>query len=130
MELKAKILVVDDEPISLKLLEAILAPEYVVLTALSGQDALKIIDEQDVDMVLLDIMMPGMHGLEVTKRLRADPNHSNIPIILITSLKRTEDRIKGQEVGADDYIAKPFDKNEVLARIKILLKRGHSSGQS
>jgi two-component system cell cycle response regulator len=129
MELKAKLLVVDDEPINIKLLEAILAPEYVVLTALSGQDALKIIDEQDVDMALLDIMMPGMHGLEVTKRLRADPKHSHMPIILITSLKRTEDRIKGQEAGADDYIAKPFDSNEVLARIKILLKRGHSSGK-
>jgi len=123
MERKAKILVVDDEPINLKLLEAILLLEgYEVVTALNGEEALKIIRADGIELALLDVMMPGVDGFEVTKQVRQDSTFGLMPIVLVTALKDTQDRIKGIEAGCDDFISKPFDKQEVLARVKTLLK--------
>jgi signal transduction histidine kinase len=120
---KPRILVVDDEPKNAKLLEAHLLPQgYDVVIAAHGQEALTIVAERRIDLILLDVMMPNLDGFEVTKRLRGDERSRLIPIVLITALQDTEDRIKGIEVGCDDFISKPFDKNEVLARVKALLK--------
>lgn len=120
---KRRILVVDDEPTNVKLLEANLLPQgYEVLTASNGDEALRIVSTNNVDLILLDVMMPGIDGFEVTRRLRAEENTRLIPVVLITALKETVDRIKGIEAGCDDFISKPFDKNELLARVKSLLR--------
>ena len=123
MDKKAKILVVDDEPQNIRLLEANLLPKgYEVLAASSGKEALEAVTVNDIDLILLDIMMPEMDGFEVTRRIRAEEATQLIPIVLVTALKETEDRIKGIDAGCDDFISKPFDKNEVLARVNTLLK--------
>ncbi|MFH2137346.1 MAG: response regulator [Candidatus Omnitrophota bacterium] len=123
MKSKPTILIVDDEAINIKLLNAILDTNgYEVLKASCGEEALQIVGDKDVDLILLDIMMPGLDGFEVTRRLRSDEKTQPIPIILVTALKETEDRINGIEAGGDDFIAKPFDKYELLARVKSLLK--------
>ncbi len=122
-ENKATILVVDDEPANVRLLERYLLPEgYQVITAFSGEDALKKIAEKEIDSVLLDVIMPGMNGFRVTKRIREDEKTRLLPVVLITGLTETEDRIKGIEAGCDDFISKPFDQTEVLSRVKMLLK--------
>jgi len=123
MSAKAKILVVDDEPVNVKLLAANLEPQgYDVLTAANGRDALAVLAAGPVDLILLDVMMPGLNGFEVTARLRSDKATQLIPIVLVTALKDTSDRVKGIEAGCDDFISKPFDRVEVLARVKALLK--------
>ncbi len=120
---KVKILVVDDEPMNVKLLEATLIPEgYEVITATNGQECLDALAKDVVDLVLLDVMMPGMDGFEVTKKIRADKELKLLPIVLITALKEVADRVRGIEAGCDDFISKPFDDNEVMARVKTLLK--------
>ncbi|MBF0554249.1 MAG: response regulator [Nitrospirae bacterium] len=117
------ILCVDDEPLNLKLLSAILVHKgYDVKMAGDGLAALKLIDEQGIDLVLMDVMMPGMDGFEVCKEIKEDERYKNIPVIMITALTDTESRIRGIEAGAEDFISKPFDAGEVLARIKMLLK--------
>lgn len=119
----ARILVVDDEPKNAKLLEALLVPHgYEVITAMDGEGALRVIAERPIDLVLLDVMMPGLNGFEVTQRLRTSEHTRLIPIVLITALKETEDRIRGIEAGCDDFLSKPFDRHEVLARVKTLLQ--------
>ena len=123
MKNKAKILAVDDEPKNVKLLEALLVPQgYEVTTALNGKEALQLIEKNEIDLVMLDIMMPECDGFEVTRRLRSQEKTQLIPIMLITSLTGSEERTKGIEAGCDDFISKPFDKNEVFARVKSLLK--------
>ena len=123
MERKARILVVDDEQSNVKLLEAnLLLQGYEVMTVSNGEEALNKVLETDADLILLDVMMPGIDGFEVTRRLKSDENTRLIPIVLITALKEREDRIKGIEAGCDDFISKPFDKNELLARVKSLLR--------
>jgi response regulator RpfG family c-di-GMP phosphodiesterase len=118
----AVILVVDDQPLNVELLEAHLAPlGYDVLSAADGEAALQIIDENDVDLVLLDVMMPKIDGFETCRRIKATERHRGIPVVLITSLAATEDRIRGIEAGAEDFISKPIDKGEVLARVRMLL---------
>lgn len=120
---KPRILCVDDEPQNLKLLEALLVPRgYDVSKAANGKEALETINEEEIDIILLDVMMPGMNGYEVCRKLKDDERHRNVPVIMITALKSKEDRIKGIEAGAEDFISKPFDKGEVLARIKMLLE--------
>ncbi len=122
-EKKATILVVDNEPEEVRLLERHLLPEgYQVVTAFSGEDALKRIAEKEIVLVLLDVIMPAMNGFEVTKRIREDEKMRLLPVILITGLTETEDRIKGIKAGCDDFISKPFDQSEVLSRVKMLLK--------
>ncbi|MEO5359941.1 MAG: response regulator [Nitrospirota bacterium] len=120
---KPVILCVDDEPLNLKLLNTILIHKgYEVKMAVDGLQALKLIDEQRVDLVLLDIMLPGMDGFKVCQEIKEDERYKNLPVIMITALSDTESRIKGIEAGAEDFISKPFDAAEVLARIKMLLK--------
>ncbi|MFH1995437.1 MAG: response regulator [Candidatus Omnitrophota bacterium] len=119
----ARILVVDDEQKNVKLLEAYLLPlGYEVMKAGNGREALTIIEKKSVDLMLLDVMMPGMDGFEVTEKLRADERTRLIPVVLVTALKETEDRIRGIKAGCDDFISKPFDKDELLARVRSLLR--------
>jgi diguanylate cyclase (GGDEF)-like protein len=117
------ILCVDDEEANLKLLENILVPRgYEVVSAASGKDALLKIKSQTIDLVLLDIMMPGIDGFEVCRQIKEDQKLRNIPVIMITALTDKQDRIRGIEAGAEEFLLKPFDQTEALARIKILLK--------
>jgi len=119
---KPRILCVDDEPLNLSLLEAMLLPRgYEVVQAVNGPEALEKIRLEPIDICLLDVMMPGMDGFEVCRQIKADIGHSNIPVVLITSCADQENRIRGIEAGAEDFISKPFDAAEVLARIKMLL---------
>lgn len=123
MKDKATILIVDDQPKNIELLEAYLTPwGYKALEASSGEEGLKRLATDQIDIVLLDIMMPVMDGYEVTRKIRANPASRLLPIILVTALQNAEDRVKGIEAGCDDFISKPFDKMELLARIRSLLK--------
>lgn len=123
MEEKPAILVVDDQYQNLELLEARLVPEgYRIIKASSGEEALRKLSSHRIDLVLLDVMMPGLDGFEVTRRIRADGSFRLLPVILITALTETEDRIKGIQSGCDDFISKPVDKMELLARVRSLLK--------
>ena len=118
----ARILCVDDEPLNLSLLEAMLSPRgYAVVSAKNGPEALEKIAVERIDICLLDVMMPGIDGFEVCRRIKSDDLHRNIPVVMITSYSDTENRIRGTEAGAEDFISKPFDSAEVLARIKMLL---------
>jgi response regulator RpfG family c-di-GMP phosphodiesterase len=120
---RLKILCVDDEPLNLKLLDAMLTPKgYEVITAKNGKEALERIVKQRVDLVLLDVVMPEINGFEVCRKIKEDERYRNIPVVMITALASKEDRIKGIELGADDFISKPFYHEEVIARIKMLLK--------
>ncbi len=113
----------DDRIENIDLLEAYLAPEgYEVVQATNGFETLEKIDSGTIDLVLLDVMMPGMDGFEVTRRIRHEKKNMLLPIILVTALRESEDRIKGIDSGCDDFISKPFDKVELLARVRSLLK--------
>lgn len=119
----ARILIVDDHPPNLALLDIQLAPQgYEVIQAETGEDALEILSNSQVDLILCDVVMPGIDGYEVTRRVRQSEPNKLLPIILLTSLQEKEDRIKGIEAGCDDFLIKPFDKIELLARVKSLLK--------
>jgi response regulator RpfG family c-di-GMP phosphodiesterase len=117
------ILCVDDESVNLSLLRAVLIPHgYEVVTADNGQMALELLNKRHVDLVLLDVMMPGMDGFTVCRLIREHEKLMRVPVIMITSLTSKQDRIKGIEAGAEDFISKPIDQGEVLARITMLLK--------
>lgn len=119
-----KILVVDDEDNILELLRFNLENSgYKVLTAQNGIDALKIAKTETPDLILLDLMLPGMDGYDVCKEIRRDNNISNTPIIMITAKGEELDKILGLELGADDYITKPFSIRELKARLKAVLRR-------
>ena len=118
-----RILCVDDEVMNLKLLEAILLPSgYEVVTAGDGQEALRKIRERKVDCVLLDVMMPKMNGFDTCRKIKEDEETRHLPVVLITALTSREDRIRGIEAGADDFLSKPFDEGEVIARTRMLLR--------
>lgn len=119
----ARILVVDDIPANLKLLEArLLADYFEVMTAENGEAALAICFHEQVDLVLLDIMMPGMDGFEVCDRLKSDPRTSHIPVVIVTALDGREDRIRGLEAGADDFLTKPVNDLQLMTRVKSLVR--------
>jgi len=123
MKDKPVILVVDDQPRNIKLLEAQLVPQgYEIIKAASGEEALEKLDGNQIDLILLDVMMPGMDGFKVTRRIRQDHIHRLLPIVLVTALWETEYRVKGIEAGCDDFISKPVDQVELLARVRSLLK--------
>ena len=118
-----KILIVDDEPLNLKLLSALLPKDtYDILQARTGEEAMEKTIREGPDLILLDIMMPGMDGFEVTRRLKKDSRTEMIPIILVTALDDQEDKVRGLEAGADEFLNKPVNKPELLARIKSLLR--------
>ena len=113
-----RILVVDDQMVSLDLMEAMLAPlGYRVALAQSGEDALRMVAESPPDVILLDVMMPGLNGLEVARRLKADERTRIIPIVMVTALKESDDWVGAWEAGADDFISKPVDRLELAARV-------------
>jgi adenylate cyclase len=133
MERAWKILVVDDTPQNIKVLDAILSPRgYRVVTARSGAEALQKVRDEAPDLVLLDILMPGMSGYEVAQRLRADPTTGVLPIVMVTALGAQEEKVKAIEAGADDFLTKPVNQLELLARVKSLLriKQYHDTIQS
>ncbi|MFN3763999.1 MAG: PleD family two-component system response regulator [Aliihoeflea sp.] len=119
----ARILVVDDIPANVKLLEARLLAEYFeVLTASNGRDALEICEAGRVDVVLLDVMMPDMDGFEVCRRLKTDSATAHIPVVMVTALDQTADRVRGLEVGADDFLTKPANDLQLMTRVKSLVR--------
>ena len=119
----AKILVVDDTPHNVKLLADILGMKgYTVATAVNGEDALAKVAADPPDLMLLDIMMPGLSGYDVCRKLRESPATALLPIVLCTSLDPKEERVKGIEAGADDFLAKPINQAELFARVKSLLR--------
>ncbi|MFC4014545.1 response regulator transcription factor [Nonomuraea purpurea] len=119
----ARLLVVDDEPALLEALQSSLEFEgYEVVTAGDGQAALEALAEGSYDAVLLDVMMPRLDGLTTCRRLRASGNH--IPVLMLTARDAVGDRVSGLDAGADDYLVKPFELDELLARVRALLRRG------
>ena len=118
-----KILIVDDEEKNIKLIKGILAAErYQVYEALNGEEALKQVADNHPDLILLDIMMPGMDGFEVCKRLKQDESTRMIPIVMVTALNEKEHSIRAMKVGADDFLTKPVDHTELQVRVKSLLR--------
>lgn len=119
----ARVLIVDDIPTNVRLLEARLTAEYFeVLTASSGREALAVCEREEVDIVLLDVMMPEMDGFEVCRRLKSDLKTHHIPVLMITALDQPSDRVRGLEVGADDFLTKPVDDVQLMARVKSLVR--------
>ena len=122
-----RILMVDDEKDIVDLVAYNLEKEgYETLKALDGEKALQLVRTKTPDLVVLDLMLPGIQGLEVCKRIRKDPETASIPIIMLTAKGAEIDKIVGLEVGADDYITKPFSVKELLARIKAVLRRSEA----
>jgi DNA-binding response OmpR family regulator len=115
------ILVVDDEPTIVEVVELYLKREgYRVITAHDGSSALQVVAERKPDLIILDLMLPGLNGFEITQRLRAS---GHVPIIMLTARSEEADRIVGLELGADDYVTKPFSPRELVARVKAVLRR-------
>jgi adenylate cyclase len=122
MDIKASVLAVDDQPTNLRLLDAVLTPRgHRVVTAASGAEALALLETEDIDIVLLDILMPEMDGYEVCRRIRSTPATEFLPVVMITA-SGAEQRLAALEAGADDFVTKPFDKSELLARVASLAR--------
>jgi adenylate cyclase len=120
---QARILVVDDTPQNVKLLADLLTVKgYEVVTANSGAEALARAAAQRPDLVLLDVVMPHMSGYEVCRKLREDPDNAMLPVVMVTALDPTQERIKGLDAGADDFLTKPIHQAELLARVRSLLR--------
>ncbi|MBM2805605.1 MAG: Response regulator [Deltaproteobacteria bacterium] len=126
-----KILVVEDEPDIRKLVQYNLLQErYKVLEAEDGEQALKIIQRDKPNLVILDLMLPGLSGIEVCKLLRERPDTAKLPILMLTAKAGEADRVLGLELGADDYLAKPFSPRELVARVRAILRRANGAGQT
>ena len=126
--MSTKILVVDDEPRYVRLMEANLNSEgFDVLKTYDGQSAVELVADKQPDLVLLDVMMPGLNGFGACERIR---EFSSVPIIMVTAKGEEQDRVHGLDVGADDYIVKPFSATELLARVRAVLRRAQVSGSS
>lgn len=124
----ARILVVDDEPDIAALVAYHLAREsYRVRTAASGPEAISALESEVPDLIVLDLMLPGMSGLEVLKEIRARAELASLPVILLTALREEEQRIEGLSLGADDYVAKPFSPRELVLRVGAVLRRVRQS---
>jgi len=123
MGIKAKILIVDDDPDITNLVRSILeAEDYMVCSAESGEEALGEVPKLRPDLIILDIILPGIDGYNICKILKTDDHTSPIPIIILSIRSSVEDRIMGLNIGADDYITKPFDPGELAARVEAVLR--------
>ena len=121
--MSARVLVVDDILPNVKLLEAKLSSEYYeVLTAMNGEEALRKVDEESPDLVLLDVMMPGMDGFEVCTRIKENPANAHIPVVMVTALTDVQDKVRGLESGADDFLSKPINDTALMARVRSLVR--------
>src|SRR5215213_7101737 len=119
----ARVLVVDDVPANVKLLEARLSAEYFdVVTATGGEEALAICERAECDLVLLDALMPNMDGFEVCHRLKTNQQTHHIPVVMVTALDEPSDRVRGLEVGADDFLTKPVSDVALIARVRSLAR--------
>jgi DNA-binding response OmpR family regulator len=124
MTTKQRVLVIDDEPAALRLVEYVFKrADYEVHVAANGAEGLSKVDEVKPNLVILDVMMPDMSGLEVCQRLRAQPATARLPVIMLSAKGQVDDKVSGFEAGADDYVPKPVDPDELLARAKALLQR-------
>jgi DNA-binding response OmpR family regulator len=122
------VLLAEDEPALLDLLRRALATEdYNLLVASNGLEALALAQKHRPDVMVLDIIMPGLDGLQVCRRLRSDPNMAHVPVLFLTVRGELEQRLEGWEQGCDDYLTKPFDLRELKAHLRALLRRGHVS---
>ena len=123
---KRKILVVDDDPTMVKLINVNLKlNNYSVVEATSGEQALEVVEAEGLDLVVLDIMMPGVDGWEVLKRIRSNPETKEMPVILVTAKTQDSDVIRGWELGADEYVIKPFNPLLLVEVIKMVLDRSY-----
>jgi adenylate cyclase len=119
----AKVLVVDDVALNVKLLVDLLAVKgYATCSAATGEEALQVLERERPDLVLLDVMMPGMSGYEVCAAIRANPLHAMLPVVLVTALDPAQERARGLDAGADDFLSKPVSQAELLARVRSLLR--------
>ena len=125
----SKVLVVDDLPANVKLITAILKKDYEIIPAYSGEEAIEKVESEKPDIVLLDIMMPGIDGYEVCKRIKQVDSTRFTPVVMITALSDVEDRIKAIEVGADDFLTKPINTQELITRTRSLVKAKHFHDQ-
>ncbi|CAK0769786.1 hypothetical protein WCLP8_4420002 [uncultured Gammaproteobacteria bacterium] len=124
-EPRQKILIVDDVPANIKVLSAVLRTDYEIFVATCGTDALDLARDEAPDLILLDVMMPEMDGLEVCRRLKADPATRDIPVIFVSAMSEVEDETAGLELGGVDYFIKPINPPIVKARIRIHLELKH-----
>lgn len=121
--MSARVLVVDDTRTNVRFLESRLQAEYFeVLTATNGPDALALCAQNLCDIVLLDVMMPGMDGLEVCRRIKAEPTTAHIPVVMVTALDQPSDRLRGLDAGADDFLTKPVDDTALISRVRSLVR--------
>ena len=125
-DVPARILVVDDEPQNLDLLEAMLTSSgYEVFLAGGGEEGLRLARERKPDLIILDLMMPGISGFEVCARVKTDPQTGGIPVLFVTALNQISDKERAQAAGGDDFLTKPFQRAELLTRVEALLKVRH-----
>jgi len=122
MHRRSKILVVDDSPINIEIIDEALGETYDVKPAATGAEALELIGDCRPDVVLLDIMMPGIDGYEVCRRIRADPAFRHTKVIMVSAKAMTSERLEAYEAGADDYLTKPVDMDELLSKVQVFLK--------
>jgi two-component system alkaline phosphatase synthesis response regulator PhoP len=124
--MKEKILIVEDEKDILKMVEYNLKKDgYRTVSARDGEDAIEMAHSEHPDLILLDLMLPGIDGLEVCKQLKKESKTAGIPIIMVTAKTQESDKVVGLELGADDYVTKPFSVRELLARVKAVMRRAH-----
>jgi putative two-component system response regulator len=117
------ILIVDDEEKNIKLIKGmLLSQNFQLVEALSGEEAFKFVRHHRPDIILLDVMMPGVSGFEVCRQLKQNEETKTIPIVMVTALREKEHRVKAMDAGADDFISKPVDQTELLIRVKSLLR--------
>jgi len=121
---REKVVIIEDEEDILEIIEYNLSREgYKVYSAQDGEDGIKLINEEKPDIVILDLMLPGLNGIEVCRRLKADSLTAHIPVIMVTAKGEESDIVLGLGIGADDYVAKPFSPKELTARVKAVLRR-------